>query len=210
MAMRTISVLAMVLLLGCAAVAMGCGGSDTEGALPSGWVTFEGESISLALPDSFTGGDLADPAVFAALEEAAARNPNSNAAQVMQLTLQSLQAHWEGSGIQLWMLGEANADGQWPVVQAACWPSDVSLEAWIEERTAAFSDHDWTVESVTEDQAYLVERWEGTDKVELRHWALGIAGPYLYQVTCTFDDVSDTALEAIFRTSADTIVVKER
>ncbi len=48
-------ILAVALLAGCAVIAVGCGGSDTKGALPPGWVTFQDESISLALPDSFSG-----------------------------------------------------------------------------------------------------------------------------------------------------------
>jgi hypothetical protein len=210
--MRRLFIPAMALVLGCAAVAAGCGGSSTQATLGSGWVTFEGQSISMALPESFAGGDLADPAVLAALEEAAARNPNQNAAQVMKLTLGSLKTRWEGSGIQLWMLGEANADGQWPVVQAARgdMPSNMTLEAWIEEYTARYQDHEWTVESASEDRAYLTERWQGTDRPMLRHWALRVAGPYLYEISCTFDDEADTALESIFRTSVDTVVVKEQ
>ena len=209
--MKRLFVLA-ALLMGCALIAGACGGSETGSAVPSGWVTFEGESISLALPDSFVGGDLGDPAVFAALEEAAAANPNPGGAQVMGLTLRSLQSQWEESGFELWMLGEADADGQMPVVQAGRgdMPANTSLEAWIEEYTAGFADHDWTVESVTEDQAYVVERWEGTDWAVLRHWAFRAVGPYLYRVSCMFEDASNTALEAVFRQSAATIVVKEQ
>jgi hypothetical protein len=210
--MRTLFIPAMALVLGCSAVAAGCGGSSTQATLGPGWVTFVGQSISMALPESFAGGDLADPAVFATLEEAAAHNPDQKAAQVMQLTLGSLKTRWEGSGIQLWMLGEANADGQWPVVQAirGDMPSNMTLEACIEEYTARYQDHEWTVESVSEDRAYLTERWQGTDRAMLRHWALRVAGPYLYEISCTFDDEADTALESIFRTSVDTIVVKEQ
>lgn len=209
--MKTPSVVALVIVLGCVLVGSGCGGSETTGgATPSGWVTFHGESISLALPSTFVGGDPSDPTVFAALQASAANDPVASQALGWKLALQSLQTVLKNGGIALYILGKPDADGHMTVVQAQKQPWDDTLRAWIDKRKTTFADHQWTVDSSTDDQAYLIEKWEGNDGPALRHWALRLADSYLYQVSCTFDSASDTALEAVFRTSAGTIVVSPR
>ncbi len=177
----------------------------TPDGLPAGWITFQGDSISLALPDSFEGGKPTDADVAAMIEQGIALNPS----------LAGLESIMEAVDIQLLMFGESTSgSGGMPVVLAfrQALPSTVSLELYIETSMAQYSDEQLTIETVEDDRAYFVLRspaWEGADVMALQHYALRRAGSYLYAVIYTFDDESNTALDSIFRTSADTIVVTE-
>ena len=212
--MRRAIVLAVVLLLGCALAPVACDDSGSECAVPPGWATFEGEYLSLALPDSFKGGDLADPEVIATLEEIAARNPDAAIAEALGTAVHLMATDSEAHG-QLVMWSEPNADGTMSSVTAerATLPDGMSLKAWIGNDMGEYPDADWTVENVTEDQAYVVQRflaWEYADETTLVHRAYRVVGPYVYTVKCTFDYESNTALDAIFRASAETIALNEQ
>jgi hypothetical protein len=195
-----------VLLCGCAVVVTGCSSSSSTSTLPPGWVTFEGESISLALPDSFAGGivagDRTDPVVIAEVEKMGF-NPDL----------------WVvNSGFELFMFAQPNADGYRTIVTARrqSLPSTTSMDEAVEllvSELGTLPGAEVKTETVAEDRAYMVVRSlasSADQKVLLQHIALRREGSYLYDVRYTFDDESNTSLDSVFRTSAETIVVKER
>jgi hypothetical protein len=189
-------------------VAVGCGvatgsvsstsqTSETEGALPSGWVVFEGDSISLALPDSFVGGTLTDSTVVS-IPTAMGLDPESFVTT---------------ADVELIMFGEPNAVGHRANVTAVrnvLTPPTMSMEECVQAFFSELPEAELEPGSVTEDRAYAVLRSETQLGATLQHIALGKAGSYLYSVQYTFDDPLNTSLDSVFRTSADTIVVKEQ
>jgi hypothetical protein len=210
-AVRRLFILAVVLLVACALAPAGCDGSKTEGAVPSEWVTFETDWITLRLPDSFRGGDPLDPEVMAVLEEVAAHNPDPSAAANWQAYLEGLKVDLEsGAGLQLMMWGEPNAEGRMPMVDVSRTrlPDGQSLEEWMESVGDGYPDPEVTVETLADDRAYMVLRTEGWGLPLVAHIVAIKVGPTLYQVFYALDDPSNTALDLIFRTSARTIVVR--
>jgi hypothetical protein len=207
---------AMMLILGCVVAPTGCSASDTAGTPSSAWVTFQGRLISLELPSSFKGGDPADPKAIAELEQVAARNPDPALAASLHSWLAELPNWLDNTDVQLVIWGEPNADGYMPYVEVTCElrASDASLEAWIESSLTAeyyFRDPQLTVESLTKDRAYVVLRalkYEGSKEMMLKHYVFRVVEDYVISVCYSFDDESNTTLQAVFRASAETIVIR--
>lgn len=176
--------------------------STTLDSLPAGWKTFRGDSISLALPDYFTGGDLSDPATLAFLMEIRNTATGLDVESMMKAAMR---------GMELFMLDEPNADGYSANVSASRQPlpESMTLEQAVELFVNSYPKA--KVESVTGNRAYLISPslpGEAPMDATLQHFAIIIAGSDLCIVCYTFDDPSNAALDSVFRTSAETISVK--
>jgi hypothetical protein len=196
--MRRLLIVATVLLAGIVLGALGCGGDrESEVSLPSGWITIEGDSISLGLPSTFTGGDPADPAVAAADEQAHGE------------TLASLP---EGYGYPLLAWGETEPNGFTPVVLVTRVPltSAMSIGEW----TAPFLAHldESTIEFPKPDRTYVVGRSTSVAPglTVLFHYVFVAVGSDGYVVAYGCDAESAAVYDSVFTTSAETIEVHQR
>jgi hypothetical protein len=204
-------------LLVVALVAAGCGSSQAGESASADWVTFEGQSVSLDLPKSFKGGDPRDPDVIAALEKIAARNPNPTFAKNWASYLEDLPMSAAGVLTELAAWGEPNAYGHMAMVTV----KRTELEGWAEwtslQEFAQMGvvlnhppDYSYTVESMTENRAFVVVRdaYEKAPEDVLFYYQVILTdGKYLYTIFYNFDAESNTALDAVFRASAGSIVV---
>ena len=117
------------MLCGCTSLTVGC--SDP---IPSDWTVFEGEEVSLALPDSFRGGVTTNRD---ALHEIAFNTPE--VCPVMTAYEPMLEALDEAQvEFQLLMLGPRDADGHKPmvIVSRTYLPSSTSFEDYVDEISA--------------------------------------------------------------------------
>jgi hypothetical protein len=202
--MRRVHSFAVALFIGCATIAVSCGSSGPENALPPGWITFENESISLALPESFGGGNLTDAEVAAKFDRAAAVDPN--------LDLWSTATRV--TDVQLLMFGSPDANGFAPMVLAVSSTlREVSLEQYIE-----FNKPDQgpgtkvETESLTDDEARVVVTLPseaGGDTSGTTYWAIRREGSSVFSVFYYANSEAFADMDSIFRNSADTIVLKK-
>jgi hypothetical protein len=196
--MRRLLIVAAVLLAGIVLSALGCDGDrESEGTLPSGWTTIEGDSISLSLPSTFTGGDPAIPAAAAADEQAHGE------------TLASLP---EGFGYPLLAWGETDPNGFAPVVLVTRVPltSAVSIEEWTAPFLANLDES--TIEFPRSDRTYVVGRSTSVapGQTALFHYVFIEVGSDGYVVAYGCDAECVAAYDSVFRTSAETIEVHQR
>lgn len=225
-------------LVGLALVTPGCGEAESSSSLSTeDWVTFENYWVSLQLPDSFKGGDPYDSEVLTMLEEMAADNPDPAVAAVVLESVedwreQAIRDPWvRGQVLLLW--GEPNADGEMPMVEVLppfdpdpkflSWEDDrysMTLEEYVAELEGTSS---MTLEALGVDRAFFVGQdrsfWddysdvlEGDDDEPIslfpQYLVVLKAKLGIGEVAYTFDDASNTALAAIFRASAESIVIK--
>lgn len=170
--------------------------------LPAGWITFEGESISLALPESFEGGRPTEEDVAALIEIAAKLDPSG------AVSAHELKTALEMNQYQLLVFGEPEIDGSVPNVAAQrhFLSSGMSMERAIEALYSEVPDDNVIIESITKDRAYVVvQKQKGAEIVGWQHVLFLRAGSYLYSVIYSF---RNPALEPIFRTSAETVRVE--
>lgn len=189
------------LLTGCAIIAVGCGSSGTESTVPSGWITFESESISLSLPDSFEGGNLTDAEVSAKFDQAAAVDPS----------LYMWSTAIEMTDVQLLMFGPPDANGSMPMVLAVRGPfSADSLEEYIRmNEPDQGPETKVAIVSLTANAARVVVTLPGEEggvTPSTVYWAIRKAGSCVFSV---FYHPDNHTMDPIFRASADTIVLKK-
>lgn len=222
-ARRKSYVAALCLFLTLAAVLGGCASSPTE------LVTFESEYVSLQLPDSFVGGDPEDPSVMAALEERAASNPDPDERSDIQSYLSEVKAHiqersdhdLENLGPLLVVLGQPDKDGSTPSVLVDRSPierglmprtgGDSSMEALVGAEMLGCDKADWSIESLTEDRAYVTYRHQGAtpgDMTFQKHIVLRATQEYMYEFYYAYYEQPNAALEGVFAASVQTAVVK--
>jgi hypothetical protein len=210
----------LVMVVGCVLLVSGCGNPSsasvsggqiggtsggpaaiTAVTIPEGWVVFESDRISLALPETFEGGVPTDEDVAALLDSMAAIDPSL--------------ADWEeamaGVDVELLMFGEPDANGWTPIVaaQREVMPSGMSMQRYADSYQQAYPESDFEIMSITNDQARYVETypdWEGFTTI---YWVDIRAGSYVYSVMYQADSESYSVLEPVFMTSGDTVVVKE-
>ncbi len=71
-------------------------------------------------------------------------------------------------------------------------------------------DYSYTIESVTENRAVVTVRdayRKGPEEILLYHQVFLVGGGFLYTVFYSYDSESNSALESVFRASADSIVL---
>jgi hypothetical protein len=207
-------VLVSVVLWGCVLIATSCASSDARQAgVPSGWVTFKSASLSLALPDSFSGGDPRDPKVLASLEAIAAHSTDAKAAQVAHDWLEGIRPLVaEGSYIEppdLAMLDQPDPQGRLARVEVSPrTPVDGwSIKEYVNEMRIGFPD--LTVESMTQDRAWCLARLPipGSTEGLVELVVFVMRGEQPYTVTYIWSEGVDQSMGPIFRESAKTIVV---
>jgi hypothetical protein len=167
----------------------------------SEWVTFEGRSVSLALPDTFVGGDPNDPEVLAVLAKAqGSPGPHSDLASYDLLMADGSNFSGVPADVQVFV----PAAGPTPAMPDLLDQFLGSLEQ------SGLQDAESIVEEVTDDRAYIDVRFSlaGVPGAQRQHFALLRGDSWMCVVIYTFDDPSNTALEEIFRQSSETIVVK--
>jgi hypothetical protein len=217
--MGKLRLLAVLLLVGCVWATSGCRNPGVRDADTSAWVTFEGDGISLRLPATFVGGDPRDPLVLAALEKRAAGNPipalREELLSIVDYYREEAEAADPFLDLKLVAWGEPNSEGRMPSVNVDTdvRRTDQSMQAHVDEY-CRLPGAEVTVESVAEDRAYCVRRRQVKDsETNKRVWALEhivfrFADPSFGRVVLYgFDSESDTALDQIFRASAETIVL---
>ena len=213
-----VSVSAMV--LGCVLLASACtsssstsestglsggvsGARDATAAvtIPEGWVVFESDRISLALPATFEGGVPTDEDVSAILDAMAEIDPSI--------------ANWgealAGVDVELLMFGEPDVNGWTPVVavQREVMPSGMSMQRYVDSYQQAFPESDFEIVSITDDEARIVETYPDWEGFTTAYWMQVRKGSHMYSVMYQADRENFTALESVFMTSSETIVVKE-
>lgn len=181
---------------------------DTEGdttpgdfAAPSNWIRFEGRSISLMLPDYFSGGKPTDASVRAALDAALALYPGIAGGL-------ELEALMKAGDIELAMVGEVGPNKDLGAVSVSVGdvPAYWSVEAYARAVLARLPGARSVVERVTHDRAYCRVSFSAG---EARFSALAVfvrAGTQMYTVTYLTIESGAAAMESIFRSSAETIV----
>jgi len=204
----------------------GYDGSDSGTALSTeDWATFEHEFVSLQLPDSFKGGDPTDPAGRAVLEEVAESIPDP----AMRLDLLSWvrdlnelaveYEYLEDFGPLLVVLGHPDAEGYSPGVAVDRWhvdfalgfeDADRSLESLIELQMRTWPESEWVVKNITEDRAYVVVRHVDASPAgpTTEHILFRVAGEYVYEFKYVYPGRADAHLDAVFKASIETAVVK--
>jgi hypothetical protein len=199
---------------GTASVATGVAPS-APGTIPSGWVVFEGESISLALPEYFRGGTPDAPGTIAVVRQLIKTYPE----------LSELETVLADPGGRLVMVGEPSEDEPLLFVVMAgvnAISAAKSLEEAVNDhvrdvQAASSADSSVTVsaevESVTESTAILITRWTVADGREnggaVQYSAIWRVGTRAYTVTFQTDGETESLLEPIFRASIKTVVVKD-
>jgi hypothetical protein len=202
---RKALLVALSLSLGCCFAAAACGGGPTTTTLPVGWSTFQGEMISLALPDSFTGGNPQDPAVAAALEALAA----------------SLGTTIDVEGYDLVAVGEPDADGSFPLVNgyyvADPAMGELSMQEVVDQtlqglESGGIENAEIVTEDIEGERADLIVQGvvaseSGEIPVRMRYVLLKGDTWFCYvQYMC--DEMADASLEEIYGISAETITVE--
>lgn len=202
---------AAALLLICVCL-VGCGSPSSVATTSTDWVAFEGESVSLDLPSNFKGGSPGDPDTISQLRGLLSAVNNPEERQYLQSTLAGLESgELATDGTQLAMFGTPSADGRMPVVYAAryLWDPTHSLEEYVELKMLG-GKVGATVESISDDKAYCVVFIQpvGSEEIFQQHQVFITRGANLYVVLYSFDGESNALLDAVFRASAKTIVVK--
>jgi hypothetical protein len=218
--MRRLLVAVSAMLAGCVLLVTACSGSSSTvvsvgepiGAsggrnamaavtVPEGWVVFESERVSLALPASFEGGVPTDEDVAAILDAMAEIDPSI--------------LNWEealaGVDVELLIFGEPDVNGDTPVVavQREVMPSGMSMQRYVDSHQQAFPESDLEIVSMTDDEARIVETYPDWEGFTTAYWVQIREGSYMYSVMYQADSESFLALESVFMTSGETIVVKE-
>jgi hypothetical protein len=210
---RRAQVIILLVAGACAALIATGLGCRSKAEPPPGWVRLEGDSVSLALPDSFLGGRPDDPQVIAVLEEIAARNPDSARAAALGAALELMKRD-PGPDSLLIAWTEPNSDGTFASVTVErSVPYGVeSLEAWIEADLGRLLDAEWSIESLGENEGYAVVSflpWDGAAEAMVQHVVYMVVGPRLFTARYTLDHQDDEALADVFWASAATIVVED-
>jgi hypothetical protein len=190
-----------VLLSGCAVVLSGCGSSETETTAPPGWITFDSGSISLALPDSFEGGEFTDAELLARFDQAAASDPN------LALFRTAIQA----TDAQLLMFGPPDEGGRRPMVLAVRDPFPApSIEEYVEMTEPDQGPGTKVeIESLTENEARVTVELPGGNggtTPSTTYWAITWQGSSAFSVFYFADAATYATMDSIFRASAGTIV----
>lgn len=217
--MRRLLLSLLVTVLGCVLLTAGCSNhssiSDSgeqlgvasarpagiAAAAPAGWVVFESDRISLALPNTFEGGVPTDEDVAALLDAMAEIDPSFS--------------DWEeamaGVDVELLMFGEPDANGWTPIVaaQREVVPSGISMQRYVESYQQAYPESYFEIVSVTDDQARYIETYPDWEGYTTSYWVEIRAGSYVYSVMYQADSENYSVLEPVFMTSGDTVVVKE-
>lgn len=214
--MLRLLVLAAGVVVVCTAVNSCSGESNTETSTSAKWALFEGNGICLELPESFRGGDPADPLVRDVLADVVASLPSGDAKEAYQGMLDGVKNDFEtgsDSVDKLLAFGQPNAEGWMPTVQV--WPMprppSQSLEEFVENWCRRLENA--TIENLTKDWACVVSRVEGYVPEDQEKWTVQrvvfVETPELTGlgriVFYTFDDPSNAALDEVFRISAETI-----
>ena len=170
------------------------------------WVVIEGDSIEMALPQEWNGGDPSDPAVAAAAKRAWGED-----------IVASVSEH-AGEGEELvliaWLGSEGGLIGHVLVVRGP-WPEPASMEEIVTDLTGGTSTStaEVAVESVTAERAYIVLSLvssgseEPGSESELQHVVLLKSGSYMYAVGYGCNKSWEDKGDPTFRTSAETIAL---
>lgn len=218
--MRRLLIAVSAMLLGCVLLASACSDSsstivsigESNGAsgardgtaavtIPEGWVVFESDRISLALPATFEGGVPTDEDVAAILETMAEIDPS----------IANWDAAMAGVDVELLIFGEPDANGWMPIVaaQREVVPSGMSMQRYVDSYQQAFPESDFEMVSITEDQARYIETYPDWEGFTTSYWVEIRRGSHMYSVMYQADSETFTALESVFMTSGETVVVKE-
>jgi hypothetical protein len=164
-------------------------------------VTFRGDTISLALPDSFSGGNAKDPDVQAKFDALAAAGKSAL----------SIKAEVEG-GMELIMITEPNADGFRAAVTAQRKDFDVegSMESWVKSYTRYVPEA--KIKTLTQSRAYVVARFSfqasSNEPTTEQRWIFKKVGSQLYVVSYVYNTQSNPELGSIYLASEKTISIK--
>lgn len=216
-AVRRLVMISALLAVALAAVTSSCGGSSAEDVSISDWVTFEGNGVALRLPHTFVGGDPRDPLVLEALAGRVAGSAQSVQKDDWLSAIDQMKED-AGKGIYsddcLLIFGEPNSEGRMPVVHAsvmAMRPGE-SMEAYVDRRLR-FPGSEVTIESMTEDRAFCAARVrppgsEDPDERWLQYVVFLELPPSSGRaIFYALDNESNTALDQIFRASAETTLL---
>jgi hypothetical protein len=201
-------VLTLLLVLGCLLVA-GCGSeaasTTTTVTLPAGWSLFEGGHVSVALPDSFKGGDPRDAEVAAIVDQAMAASGSTV----------------DASSYDLVAVGEPNSYGAFATV-VAVYASGLDMDGYTTQqgidyfveglRASGRYELEVTTVSMTENRAVLKCSYSvaGGSAGIVQAYSVLLAGDsWTCLVQYALDDISNTSLWQAFETSAETIVIRE-
>ncbi len=209
------------LLLTLGAAVDGCSGRSSD------QVTFESEYVSLQLPDSFVGGDPADPNVMAALKKHAEKNPDSETRADLKSYLDGLESdirrdeeyHFVRNGPLLLLWGEPDKDGSMAEVYVSrvlvqnilpLTDGDSSMEALVKGLNF-WPESEWYIDNLTADAAevLLYHVKESPDDMTVReHHVFKATAEYVYEFTYVYYDEISADLDSVFASSADTATVK--
>ena len=184
--------------------------SDADGAdaadpvvavapLPDGWTTFESDDVSVAMPDSFKGGDPSDPKV---LDDLRTLNPGDYEGA------ESLLDEFE---LVVWAKHRYGYRTEVMVWRETGWQGTTAGEC-AEEFLRLYPDEDITLLGVTEDRACLFEVYPAEDGHEEVAVLIVLVreGQYLYSFEYTYSDDTglDMDLDQMFAISVESIVIE--
>jgi hypothetical protein len=177
-------------------------GSKAASAQAPHWVTFRGDTISLKLPDSFSGGNANDSDVQAQMDalEAAGKSAIDIRAQV------------EG-GLELIMMLNPETAGLRPTVSAEHkdFEGASSMKDWVHQYTQYMSGVQ--VETQTADRADVVATFslssDSDEPTTEERWIFRKVGSQLYVVEYLYDTKSDPEMGSVFQASEKTISITE-
>lgn len=175
-------------------------GSKADSTQAPHWVTFRGDTISLKLPDSFSGGNANDPDVQAQMDalEAAGKSAIDVRAQVE-------------FGLELIMMSNPEAAGVRPTVSAEHQDFDVegSMEGWVHHY--APYQFEAQVKTLTADRADVVAKFnlssDSDEPTTEERWIFRKVGSQIYVVEYLYDTKSDPEMGPVFRASEKTISI---
>jgi hypothetical protein len=180
--------------------------------VPYGWTTFEGESISLSLPDSFEGGSINSPEGKTLLEQMAEVFPGSMSGSSFEKILSQagtdlFMVKWPGR----YTFGASVFGGGAEV------PASLPLESYASTSLGALvgslglTSAELDVKPISEDRVHGCVRGnvqEGTADVTIRAVFIR-AGSRICSIAYVSYGYGDWAMDDIFAISAETIVVRE-
>lgn len=200
-----------LLVLGVAACA-----SPVSGGAPSAkWVTITGRNVSLSLPDSFKGGDVADPAVTAVLRTMAESRSMPEERQSLVEWLDDLERlAAAGSGPYLMALCAPSDGGHALTARiyaeslqnfSALTGGDSSMRALVDAFMVGLDQQYWKVDRMTAQQASIIVRYGAAGEgAPAEFHVIRVIGDSCFVTSYTCPEESWDAWYGVFKKSAET------
>jgi hypothetical protein len=169
--------------------------STTTVSVPAGWKTFEDDAVSLALPDTFSGGVPTEEDVAALIDASVEGDPNED----------ETREAMEAADILLVMYGPVDTPGGQPMVVVTC-ESLLSVQSLKDYMILSDDTAVWEFKEESDERAYAVSV---ADDI-LEHGVAIRSGSSVYGVVYLAATDASAEMDAVFAASAATFSLKAK